>query len=260
MFVDAGFTREQVIAVARVLGQGMAQTAEVMRQVVLEAVIEPGATELQIAKAYGELVEHVSPLLGPMAEDVLRLQLRHGLETEAVSVAERAAGKLPGAREVTVCFADLVGFTRLGEAVAPEELESLANRLSALARDVAAPPVHFIKTIGDAVMFVSTDSAAMLNAALDLLAVAEKEDLPQLRIGLAAGCAVRRAGDWFGSPVNLASRVTAVARPGSVLVGEAVRDAIGDPDSFTWSFAGARHLKGIKGEVRLFRARRAACQ
>ena len=159
----------------------MAQTAEVMREVVLEAVIEPGATELQIAKAYGELVEQVSPLLGPMAEDVLRLQLRHGLETEAVSVAERAAGKLPGAREVTVCFADLVGFTRLGEAVAPEELESLANRLSALARDVAAPPVHFIKTIGD-------------------------------------------------------------------------------PDSFTWSFAGARHLKGIKGEVRLFRARRAACQ
>ena len=57
MFVDVGFTREQLIAVARVLGHGMAQAAEVMRQVVLEAVIEPGATELQIAKAYGELVQ-----------------------------------------------------------------------------------------------------------------------------------------------------------------------------------------------------------
>jgi len=255
VFVDAGFSREQVIAVARMLGQGMAQTAEVMRQVVLEAVIEPGATELELAKAYGELVQRVSPLLGPMAEDVLRLQLRHGLETEAVSVAERAAGKLPGAREVTVCFADLVGFTRLGEAVAPEELESLANRLSALAREVAAPPVHFIKTIGDAVMFVSTDAAALLAAALELLAVAEKEDIPQLRVGLAAGGAVRRAGDWFGSPVNLASRVTAAARPGSVLVAESAREAIGDPDDITWSFAGGRHLKGIKGEVKLFRAR-----
>jgi adenylate cyclase len=260
VFVDAGFTREQVIAVTRVLGQGMAQTAEVMRQVVLEAVIEPGATELQIAKSYGELVQRVSPLLGPMAEDVLRLQLRHGLETEAVSVAERAAGKLPGAREVTVCFADLVGFTRLGEAVAPEELESLANQLSALARDVAAPPVHFIKTIGDAVMFVSTDAAALLAAALELLAVAEKEDIPQLRVGLAAGGAVRRAGDWFGSPVNLASRVTAAARPGSVLVAESAREAIGDPDDVAWSFAGARHLKGIKGEVKLFRARAAGAQ
>lgn len=92
VFVDAGFTREQVISVARVLGQGMAQTAEVMRQVVLEVVIEPGASELQIAKAYGELVQHVSPRLGPMAEDVMRLQLRHGLETEAVNVA-RAGGR-----------------------------------------------------------------------------------------------------------------------------------------------------------------------
>ena len=79
-----------------------------------------------------------------MAEDVLRLQLRHGLETEAVNVAERAAGKLPGAREVTVCFADLVDFTRLGEAVPPEELENLANRLSGLGprRRVATRGFH----------------------------------------------------------------------------------------------------------------------
>ena len=64
-----------------------------------------------------------------------------------------------------------------------------------------------------------------------------------------------RAGDWFGSPVNLASRVTGVARPGTVLVAEPTREAIGDSDRFTWSFAGARHLKGIKGDVKLFRAR-----
>jgi adenylate cyclase len=183
------------------------------------------------------------------------LQLRHGLETEAVSVAERAAGKLPGAREVTVCFADLVGFTRLGEAVPPEELENLANRLTGLARDVASPPVGFIKTIGDAVMFVSTDAAALLRAALELLVAAEKADLPPLRVGLAAGSAVRRAGDWFGSPVNLASRVTAVARPGTVLVAESAHDLIGESDDFSWSFAGARHVKGVKGEVKLFRAR-----
>ena len=260
LFIDAGFTREQVIAVARVLGQGMAQTAEVMRQAVLETVIEPGATELQTAKAYAQLVQQVSPMLGPLAEDVLRLQLRHGMETEAINAAERAAGKLPGAREVTICFADLVDFTRLGEGVPPEELENLANRLSGLARDVASPPVHFIKTIGDAVMFVSTDTAALLRAALELLAVAEKDQLPQLRVGLAAGGAVQRAGDWFGSPVNLASRVTGVARPGSVLVTEYIHDNIGETDEFSWSFAGARHLKGIKGEVKLFRARAADAQ
>jgi adenylate cyclase len=267
VFIDMGLSREQVIAVTRVLGHGLEQTAEAMRQVVLEAVIQPGATELQLAQAYEGLVQQVSPLLGPLCEDVLRVQLRHTLETEAVSVAERAAGTVPGARNVTVAFADLVGFTRLGEAVPPEELENLASRLSDLTYDVVSPPVRFIKTIGDAVMLVSTDPVALLRTALELLAAAEKYekyekyakygDFPQLRIGLASGCAVSRAGDWFGSPVNVASRVTGVARPGTVLVSESVREAIGSADGFSWSFAGGRHLKGVKGEVKVFRARRA---
>ncbi|MGC2799012.1 MAG: adenylate/guanylate cyclase domain-containing protein, partial [Mycobacterium sp.] len=57
-------------------------------------------------------------------------------------------------------------------------------------------------------------------------------------------------------PVNMASRVTAASRPGAVLAAESVRDELGDAAGFSWSFAGARHLKGIKGEPKLFRARR----
>ncbi|MBV8930780.1 MAG: adenylate/guanylate cyclase domain-containing protein [Mycobacteriaceae bacterium] len=255
-FLDLGLSREQVLTVSRVLAQGLAQTAEVMRQVVLEAVLKPGATELEIGQAYEGMVRQVSPLLGPLCEEVLRLQLRRTIETEAVNVAERAAGSLPGARRVAVAFADLVGFTRLGEAVPPEALENLANRLSELARDVASPPVHFIKTIGDAVMLTSVDAVPLLRAMLELVRAAEKhEDMPQLRVGVASGMAVRRAGDWFGSPVNVASRVTAVARPGAVLVAESAREAMGSADEFEWSFAGARHLKGVRGEVKLYRAR-----
>jgi adenylate cyclase len=258
IFLDMGLSREQVIAVARVLGHGLAQTAEAMRQVVLEAVMTPGTSELNLAQAYELLVQKVSPLLGPLCDDVLRVQLRHTLETEAVSAAERAEGVLPGARTIAVAFADLVGFTRLGEAVPPEELESLASRLTTMTQDVVAPPVRFIKTIGDAVMLVSTDPIALLRTGLELLAAAEKfDDFPQIRVGLAYGPAVSRAGDWFGSPVNVASRVTGVARPDSVLVAESARDAIGSAEAFSWSFAGARHLKGVKGEIKLFRARRA---
>jgi adenylate cyclase len=258
VFIDMGLSREQVIAVARVLGQGLAQAAAVMRRVVLELVMQPGATELQLAQAYEAVVQRFAPLLGPLCDDMLRVQLRRTLETEAVSAAERAAGIVPGARNITVAFADLVGFTHLGEALAPEELEGLASRLSDLAHDVVAPPVRFIKTIGDAVMFVSTDAEALVRTALALLTAAEKyDDLPQLRVGIASGLAVSRAGDWFGSPVNIASRVTGVARPGTVLVSESVRDAIASAGGFDWSFAGARHLKGVRGEVKLFRARAA---
>jgi adenylate cyclase len=189
---------------------------------------------------------------------MLFMQLRNMMETEAVTASERAAGApLPGARQVTVAFADLVGFTRLGEEVPAEELGQLANRLADLARDTAVPPVRFIKTIGDAVMFVCTDPAPLLDAVLKLVEITDGDnDFPRLRAGIASGSAVSRAGDWFGSPVNLASRVTAVARPGTVLAAESARDELGDDAGFSWSFAGARHLKGIKGEVGLFRARR----
>jgi adenylate cyclase len=75
---------------------------------------------------------------------------------------------------------------------------------------------------------------------------------------VAYGSAVSRAGDWFGSPVNLASRVTSSARPGAILVAESAREQIGADDRFAWSFAGSRRLRGIQGEVKLHRVRRSA--
>jgi adenylate cyclase len=257
-FIEMGLNPDNIVLVVRVLAEGLAHAAEVMRYTALASILRPGATELEIAKGSHALVTQIKPLLGPMIEDMLFMHLRHAMETEAVNASERAAGKpLAGARQVAVAFADLVGFTRLGEEVPPEELGQLANRLADLARDTAVPPVRFIKTIGDAVMFVCPDPAPLLDAVLKLVEITDGDnDFPRLRAGIASGSAVSRAGDWFGSPVNLASRVTAVARPGTVLAAESARDDLGDGAGFSWSFAGARHLKGIKGEVRLYRARR----
>ncbi len=128
---------------------------------------------------------------------------------------------------MTFCFADLVGFTNLGESVAAEELGAVAERLDALAVEVAEPPVRLIKTIGDAVMLGSRDTDAVVEATLRLVeaADAESEDFPQLRGGVAHGEAVGRAGDWYGRPVNLAARITAIARPGSVLASEEAKEA-----------------------------------
>jgi adenylate cyclase len=148
-----------------------------MRKAALRVVLRPGATELELAIAMKELATDVVPLLGPMIEDLLHLQLRRSFDTEAVNFAERAAGSLPGARRVTVAFADLVGFTELGEAVPPEQLEHIANRLAELARDVVVTPVRFVKTIGDAVMFVSSDPEQLLNVALDLVSESVRQEL-----------------------------------------------------------------------------------
>lgn len=257
-FVELGLDPEQVVLVVRVLAEGLSRAAEVMRYTALSAIMRPGATELEIAKASKALVGEIAPELGPLIERMLFMQLRHMMETEAVNAAERAAGQpLPGARAITVAFADLVGFTRIGEVVSAEELGHLANRLAALARDITVPPVRFIKTIGDAVMFVCPDPLPMLDVVLKLVdAVDTDNDFPRLRAGVASGMAVSRAGDWFGSPVNVASRVTNVARPGTVLAADSVWEAVGDTGEFAGSFAGARRLKGIKNEVKLFRIRR----
>ena len=255
-FLDAGLAPEQVLATGRVLGRGLSQTAEVMRQTGFELALEPGATELQLAQAYAAVAGRLVPMLGPLVEQLLRLHLRQAVETEMVNESERAAGSLAGARAINVAFADLVGFTRLGEELAPDALERLADRLEALAGEVVEPPVRLVKSIGDAVMLVSPRGHELLDALFALLAAADGEggDFPQLRAGMACGDAVTRAGDWYGRPVNLASRVTDVARAGSVLVTDEVREALGE-DAASWSPAGSRRLKGIAGEVRLFRAR-----
>lgn len=256
MFVEAGLTEEQILNVSRVLGRSFVQIAEMLRQVAFELVLRPGSTELELAQNYEAAARLLTPSLGPLLETVLRLHLRQAVATEIVTAQERSLGALPGAREVVVAFADLVGFTRMGQEVSPEALGAVAGRLEDLAESVVHPPVRVVKTIGDAVLLVSTDAAAMVEAALRLVEVAqdEGEDFPQLRVGIASGLAVSRAGDWFGAPVNLASRLTTVARAGSVVATEAISDEV--TEGVRWSYAGARRLKGVAQEVKLLRARR----
>jgi adenylate cyclase len=254
--IDIGLDGQEVVLIVRLLMDGLTAAAVSMRQAALHASLHPGATELELAQAFEVLAHDAEPFLGPMVDALLRLALRHSFETEAINAVERTAGALPGARAVAVAFADVVGFTQLGEQMPPEDLGLVAIRLADLARDVVASPVQFVKTIGDAVMLVCSDPLTLLVTVLDLVDAAAAEDFPRLRVGLAFGNAVNRAGDWYGSPVNLASRVTGAAPAGTVRVNESARKAIGDPPDIKWSSPEARHLKGIRGEVRLYGARR----
>lgn len=256
MFLDLGMDPKDAVAVMRVLVESLGRAAAIMREAALKTILRPGSTEIELAEGSEQLARQAAPSLGPLMEDLIRMVLRHSFEMEAVTAAERAAGTLPGARPVTVAFADLAGFTRLGEALPAEELEHVASRLADLAHDVAFAPVRFVKSIGDAVMLVSFEAAPLLAAMLDLAEAAAANGLPRLRIGVAHGCAVTRAGDWFGSPVNLASRVTGAARPGTVLAAESARDAVANAPGFEWSSAGSRRLKGVSDEVKLFRVAR----
>jgi adenylate cyclase len=255
-FLDAGLPPEGLAQVARVMGEGMRRVADASMELVGQTLAQPGLTERDAGLRFARIAELLVPVMGDELEYVYRVQLRELVRNDVVSRAELETGRMAGAQEVSVCFADLVGFTKLGEQIPPSDLSVVAGRLTELASGVSTQQVRLVKTIGDAVMLVSRDGAAAVGTALELVARAEEagEDFPPLRSGVAHGLALERAGDWYGSPVNTASRVTGVARPGSVLCTSDARDAAGE-DSFRWSPAGRRRLKGVGEPVRLFRAR-----
>jgi adenylate cyclase len=142
--VDFGIDPEQVILVVRLLMEGLTRAAVAMRQGGLQTLLRPGATEVELAEAFEALARGTEPLIDSLIRELARFALRHSFENEAVGAAERASGTLPGGRPITVAFADLVGFTQLGEALPPEELSEVATRLANLTRDVVTEPVHFV--------------------------------------------------------------------------------------------------------------------
>ena len=251
----AGLPDEGILEVSRVIGLALAQIAAASRALVAESTLAAGGTEAEVGRRLAEGARELGPMMGPVLEYVLNLHLREQVRSDVIGRAEITSGRLPGAQEVTACFADMVGFTKLGEELPPEELGAITGRLAELASDVADPPVRLVKMIGDAAMLVSPDNDALLDAALELVgrSEAEGEGFPRLRAGLARGPSLARAGDWYGRPVNLASRITNIAYPGSVLVSDEVKETASD--GHRWSLAGERRLKGIDGRVKLYRVR-----
>lgn len=256
-FIDAGLDEDGIEDVTRVVGESMSRVARSVAELTAGSLLRPGVTEHDLGVGFAEAARHLVPLFGKQLEFVFKQQLLELVRSEMVSHAEREAGQLPGSETVNVSFADLVGFTKMGEELPPEEIGRVAGRLGELAAEVAEPPVRLVKTIGDAAMLVSPegDAEALVRVTIELVRAADEqgEDFPMLRAGVARGEAIGRGGDWYGRPVNVASRLTGVARPGSVLTTEAVHDEA--EDAFTWSFAGKKKLKGVKEPVPLFRAR-----
>ena len=254
-FREAGFPEDEALEVTRVLGRGMAGYVEALRTLVAQTFLEAGADEHALGRRYEAVTRELLPLAGPWLEHAFALHLRELLRNDAVTREQRASGRLASGQDTAVAFADLVGFTALGETVPSEELTGMAGRLSRLAGEVVEPPVRIVKLIGDAVMLVSPRPEAMVDTALRLVEASEAEpELPSLRAGVAYGPAVNRWGDWYGSCVNVASRLTARARPASVLVTDGVRDAV--EDGYDWSDAGEKRLKGLSAPVHAYRARR----
>jgi adenylate cyclase len=254
LFLSSGLGEESIAEITRVMGEGMARLAATTAAAFVEAFLKAGDSEDEVAERFASLAEQLIPAIDPVLSAAYKQHLAEAVRRGILSSADRETGEAGGATDITVCFVDMVGFTRLGAEIEAQELGGLATKLAELANDVTEPPVRLVKTIGDAAMFVSPDPGALVSVALSLLEAVEAADLPSLRAGVASGPALQRAGDYYGHAVNLASRVTGAARPGSVLCTKEVRDAT--RDRFDWSYARKHGLKGMPEPVSLYRARR----
>jgi adenylate cyclase len=220
---EAGWLPDELqVSMARALGQSLSRLAD-WQLAALGSMLDPVISSEDVIRRAEELVPVVEHLIGYVWR-------RH-----LAAVAGRllaASGEEFATGTIAVGFADLVGFTSLTREIDETELGDLVERFEALASDVVATGGgRVIKTIGDEVLFVADDVRTAAEIGMRLSEELPAQSMPDLRVGLAYGTVLSRLGDVYGEPVNLASRLTSIARPGSVLVDREFAAALdGVPD------------------------------
>nr|WP_016884927.1 adenylate/guanylate cyclase domain-containing protein [Rhodococcus sp. DK17] len=243
---DAG-----LFAFARIVGRNTSTLADASKSLMqnnLDTNRDRPEIALQFARELQRFAEFQSQLLHRAVATRLRQQISQQIR------ADIATEHNPESHVIAACFADMVGFTVLGEQLTPTELGDLADRLDTLTTDLVEPPVQFVKTVGDAVMLLSPDPTRLAVVVLKILAVAQQQGLPPIHAGIAWGTAVRSAGDWIGQPLNRASRIATIAEPLEVLADSETMRRI-DSAEITIESAGTYQLKGLTGGSHLYRIR-----
>jgi adenylate cyclase len=245
-----------VLQMSRVIGSSMARIASSQVDVISARVAGSPhrGTVADREVTDDQIVVSASALL-PIVPSVLTASWRRHLQAairRRLSIAETGQGQLG-----VVGFADLVGFTALSQQVTEDELAVIVEQFEQLAFDVVtAHGGRVVKMIGDEVMFTVDSPAAAAEIGLALSeGTRGADELSDMRVGMADGPLLEREGDLYGPVVNLASRMTAIAFPGSVLVGESMHAHLVDNPEYRLRMMRPRYLKDI-GRVSLWVLRR----
>ncbi|HEV2890872.1 MAG TPA: adenylate/guanylate cyclase domain-containing protein [Frankiaceae bacterium] len=240
-----------LLALTRTMAQALSRLAHSHASIAasylggLAAPLDPLADEA-VHTAAETLLDDVASLL----EYVWRRHL--AVAAESAFTAAPAASV-----ETAVGFADLVGFTETSRSMTPEELSALVETFEHLAAHLVGDVGgRVVKTLGDEVLFVADDVHGAVRLGLDLAERTPEATGVEVRVGVAFGPVVPRLGDVFGPTVNIASRLTALARPGTVLLDRGAASALRDDAAFEVSPLRRQSVRGYS-HLAPFRVRRA---
>lgn len=228
-FVDAGAVDfDMAINLTRGVGQTMARLADWEVSTLVSRVEELAAADEGVGSRLVS-ARHLISEINPPFEELLTYAWRRHLAA-AVARIEAMGAKDEDLHtiEVTVGFADLVSFTALSNQLSRDEIGDLVERFESRCGDVVARlGGRVIKSLGDSVLFVSDSSVAAMEIAEGIVNVIGRDaKMPDVRLGLASGPVVMRLGDVFGPPVNLAARLTQVARRNRIIIDQNTADLL----------------------------------
>jgi adenylate cyclase len=227
--IDSGFVdAETEASIARAMGQSLSRLADWQTDMLAAVLADPGvdAADPEGVARIAAATERLLPIMRDLQHYVWR---RH-LAANAGRLLPTHRGQVDR-RDLTVGFADLVGYTTRSRGMGGRELGAMVEDFESLVADVIARHHgRVVKTVGDGVLFTCAVPVDAVEIALQLPEEWHAADRPPLRVGAAYGRVLTRLGDVYSPVVNLASRLTSIARPSTVLVDEAL----------------ARHLRGVR--------------
>lgn len=214
-------SEDRQAALVRTWGRSFARLADWQTALLADVALErPGDTVEELASLAAEVL--------PRVEELQSYIWKRHLSNAASRLLTVEDPGHPATTQA-VCFIDIVGYTARSKELSEQELVAWVEEFEAeCAGLVVDHGGRLIKTLGDAVLFVCDDPVGAAEVALAATERGEDEEdtFPKVRAGLAYGEVVARLGDVFGPTVNIASRLTTVARPCTVLVDEGAAEAL----------------------------------
>lgn len=218
--VEAGaIDFDTAVRLTRALGQTMARLADWQVGTLAPRVEQLEAGEEATGSRIGSALRLVEQVGIPFEQLLIYSWRRHLAAAVSRVEALGAADEDLHTTEVTVGFADLVSFTALSNEMDEDHIGDMVEIFESRCADVVAGRHgRVIKTLGDSVLFVSEDPVKAMDIALSIVDVIGHDNrLPDVRIGLSTGSVIMQLGDVFGPPVNMAARLTGVARRNRVI-------------------------------------------